>query len=241
MSLLKKFKIFLMNNIVIIRDLKSTRKELQDIKFMLSMMMDHYWETADQARPATGSLRQKQLILLEMLNDLVFVLNKHKIKYWLDYGTLLGAVRHKGFIPWDDDLDLGVLFKDGKLIVDSIRAEFDKTYNIYYTGEQDKYLKLERYYGTNRVSIDIFLYQNDNGKMGAKFFSDGIVYNKPFPEEVMFPLKKMVFESSEYNVPNQYDLYLKKNYGEYMSLPKSSHYWSHEKWNSYHDFYPHED
>ncbi len=229
-----------MNNFAIIKDLKSTRKELHDIKFMLSIMMDHYWETADKARPATGGVRQKQLVLLEMLNDLVSVLDKNGINYWLDYGTLLGAVRHKGFIPWDDDLDLGVLYFDKERIVKSVEKELKDSYRIFNFGEHDKFLKLERSFGNNTITIDIFLYKNESEKLQAKFFPDGIVYNNPFPFDSIFPLKTMKFESSEFKVPNEYDLYLKKNYGEYMSLPKSSHYWSHEKWNSYHNFYPNE-
>ncbi len=238
MALLKKFKKILIDNFVIIKDLKSTRKELRDIKFMLSIMMDHYWETADKARPATGAVRQKQLVLLDMLNDLVSVLNKYNIKYWLDYGTLLGAVRHKGFIPWDDDLDIGVLHSDRKLILESVKSELSDKYSIYYFGEHDKFLKFEKYYGNNKVSIDLFPYKSINKIMETKFFPEGVVYNNPFPEDAIFPLKILTFESTEYSVPNKFNLYLKKNYGEYMSLPKSSHYWSHEKWDSYHNFYP---
>lgn len=49
-----------------------------------------------------------ELLMLERLDE---VCRKHDITYWAFYGTLLGAVRHQGFIPWDDDIDL-VMFRD---------------------------------------------------------------------------------------------------------------------------------
>lgn len=61
---------------------------------------------------ATGSLREVQLRMLDILLEVKRLCNKHDIRYWLDFGTLLGAVRHAGFIPWDDDLDVCVLEDD---------------------------------------------------------------------------------------------------------------------------------
>lgn len=55
---------------------------------------------------------QLKKALLEMLQDLMRVFEKHHITYMLGFGSCLGAVRHGGFIPWDDDLDLLVLRKD---------------------------------------------------------------------------------------------------------------------------------
>lgn len=59
-------------------------------------------------KKADGVLRQCQLGDTEMLRIVCQTLEKHNLTYWLDYGTLLGAVRHGGFIPWDDDLDIAM-------------------------------------------------------------------------------------------------------------------------------------
>ena len=59
-----------------------------------------------------SALREHQLRLLDLLVEFDSVCTRLGITWWIDSGTLLGAVRHGGFIPWDDDLDVCVLASD---------------------------------------------------------------------------------------------------------------------------------
>lgn len=57
-------------------------------------------------------LRRLQLVELEILRAIDDLCQRHSIPYFLDSGSVLGAVRHGGFIPWDDDIDIGMLRED---------------------------------------------------------------------------------------------------------------------------------
>lgn len=59
-----------------------------------------------QFNPDGSQLREAQLRIVDMLLFLDGICRRHGLRYWIDSGTLLGAMRHGGFIPWDDDADV---------------------------------------------------------------------------------------------------------------------------------------
>ena len=62
--------------------------------------------------PDGSILRRQQVKMLDILLHVDKFCKEHNITYWLSSGTLLGAVRHGGFIPWDDDLDIEMRRED---------------------------------------------------------------------------------------------------------------------------------
>lgn len=75
------------------------------------------------------TLARMQKILLEMMKDIAAVLDEEKINWCLSGGSVLGAIRHQGFIPWDDDIDIFML-----------RSEFCKFQRVFDNKLSDKYV-----------------------------------------------------------------------------------------------------
>lgn len=69
-------------------------------------------------------------VQLEIANEVKRICDKYNIKYFMIAGTLLGAVRHRGFIPWDDDLDIGMLRDDYKRFLKLAAKELKKIYYL---------------------------------------------------------------------------------------------------------------
>ncbi len=88
------------------------------------MNFDHLFP--DEREKGETRLRQCQLVMLRMLKIFDYLCNKHEIQYFLVGGSLLGAVRHKGFIPWDDDFDLGMTRENYEKFLDMAVPELPK-------------------------------------------------------------------------------------------------------------------
>ncbi|MDO5085759.1 MAG: LicD family protein, partial [Erysipelotrichaceae bacterium] len=67
-------------------------------------------------------------VLLKMLEDIDAICKKHHIPYFLNGGSALGAIRHKGFIPWDDDADIAMMHEDYVKFIDVLKQDLSSEY-----------------------------------------------------------------------------------------------------------------
>ena len=119
----------------------------------------------------TQELRQIQLEILDVVAKFC---DDNQITYWIDCGTLLGAIRHKGYIPWDDDIDVGMLRPDYDKFIKLFNAQntrykfhcpeidpkffcaFGKVYDTQTFLYEEAYGRKINY----AIDIDIFPYDN---------------------------------------------------------------------------------
>lgn len=80
--------------------------------------------------------RKLQLKILDIVKDIDDVCKKNNIEYYILYGSALGAIRHKGFIPWDDDFDIGMTYDNYVKFLEVCEQQLDK--NKYYVQTPDK-------------------------------------------------------------------------------------------------------
>lgn len=115
-------------------------------------------------------------IQLKIASHILDVCNRHSLRVWADWGTLLGAVRERGFIPWDDDIDLMMMRDDYEKLIQLADTEFTSPFFLQSVHTEKQYFRGHaqvRYDGTSAILpddvnqpfhqgifVDIFVYDN---------------------------------------------------------------------------------
>ena len=213
--------------------LADLEKKVDDLNFKLDLILDYYLSASD-AKPAKGALAKRQQANREILFAFDKFCKERGIAYWLDFGTLLGAKRHSGEIPWDDDADVAMLESDFALLSDKIQ-DFDKNFKTDLSGE------------IGRISsdcgiMDIFVYAENKGRLKARnFFSKIPHFNFSIPKDIVFPLREVAYCGRMLPSPSDADLYLRARYGNYELLPKHKNAYEHAALKERVIFFPEED
>lgn len=84
-------------------------------------------------------LKQLQDVQIEILQEIVRICDKYQLHYFLIYGTLIGAIRHQGFIPWDDDLDIGMPRDDYDMFMKIAPKELSAQYYLQNSDTEKDY------------------------------------------------------------------------------------------------------
>ena len=138
------------------------------------------------------NIEEIKKIELSMLIELDNICRKHKINYFLAGGTFLGAIRHKGFIPWDDDIDVGKLRKDYDVFCEICKTELNQNMVLQnYLTEPNCGLIFSKIRMKNTVMsenysyhinmsqgiwIDIFPFDNSPDNKMKRFFQNKFVF-----------------------------------------------------------------
>lgn len=88
------------------------------------------------------TLQEVQCMGLEILKDVHLFCEERSISYTLFGGTMIGAIRHKGFIPWDDDVDIAMPRPDYEKFISSYKS--DKGYRLFASGTKESFLAFSR-------------------------------------------------------------------------------------------------
>ena len=161
--------------------------------------------------------------IIQMLKVTDKILLRNRILYWIDGGTLLGAVRHSGIIPWDDDADICIA-KENENRFYNLKREFNRLgydisrflcgYKIFPIGGQHIPGKVYKF-----PFIDVFIVDKFNDKYTyvsercRKIWPNA--YNKI---NDLFPLKRVKFNNITLNSPNNPISYLDRYYGNWRKV-----------------------
>jgi len=169
-----------------------------------------------------GPLRNFQIFNQELLNFVVNVCKKHKLDYWIDFGTLLGAVRHGGYVPWDDDIDIGMMRKDYNKFISVFQSEI-----VTHGLEEDIVFQVNERRTNAGWKISflqiMFLSHRKHMLAGMDIFPYDYINNPPENLEEKYNLEQRNFVQKMKDDMNIMQ-YLEEYYQEFnISMEKSDH------------------
>ncbi len=154
----------------------------------------------------------------KLLHEAKEIMDRLGVPFFLRQGTCLGAVRANAFIPWDDDLDLGVVIGLNGFTEQSIGPV------LAAFRESGYYVKAER---SDNVVLSTLLKNNIRIDLLFHRVIDGQIYHWPglwFPVSLFNQLKEIDFIGKKFSVPNPPEEYLRIKYGPNWRIPKRFDY-----------------
>lgn len=144
------------------------------------------------------------------------------ITWWADYGTLLGAVRHGGMIPWDKDGDLGILASDFHrvLLLEHAVRSVGMGWHISRHGTAKFRCSMK-----NKTNVDTFAWhRRPNGMMYRKEYAAVDRYKgREFSESILFPLSTVQYEGLTLPAPRDPEAFLTMRYGDWKTPLRTNH------------------
>ena len=146
--------------------------------------------------------------LCTILKDVTTVLEENGLEYFISFGTLLGAVRHRGLIPWDTDTDILIAEKDKYRVIEVLSKVLPSNYSVM-EDQDDIVGSIVRVNlsESNTLHIDLFTYIE---KANNIVFG----YERKFNKEDIFPLQQIPFYDFKLFAPLNIEKQLKTFYGE---------------------------
>lgn len=139
------------------------------------------------------------LLALDLLNQFDLVCRKYELKYYLMFGSLLGAVRHNGFIPWDDDVDVAMPREDYEKLI-NLGMEFREPYFLQTpysdNGYYQSFIKLRN--SNTTFASESFKYQKMNQGMSLDIFPLDNWIEEDEGKQLHEKIKKLILDNSTY-------------------------------------------